>query len=452
MYKDMTVGNPLKSILAFFAPMMFSTLFQQLYNITDSVIVGRFISKNALAAVGSTGTTNWLITSFIIGFVSGSSVLISRQFGCKSVKGVKSCIVNGIYVVAAVGLTITVLTAIFMKNILHLLQIPSEIFGLTYIYFLTIVLGYPISVALNYIDSVMRALGDSKSSMTRGIISTFINIAMDLIFVIVFDLGVFGVAIATVLAQMISFCLALIMFLRNYPEFRLKKEDFRISKQIIGQTLTIGLPMGLQSSITAIGCTLMQSAVNSLGTDYVAAYSTASKIQTIVSTPIMTLGAALTPFVAQNHGAMKPDRIIKGARMVFLITLIYGIIASVCEITLGRYIALMYLKSSEVTTLSLVDYYCKICGSFFTLLALLYFIRSYIQALGQSMFTAIGGVIELLTRLVIALLLIQRFGYTIICLSEPISWILTVSFLFASYFIFVRKKITKLGTTKLNNK
>lgn len=445
MYKDMTVGKPLKSIFVFFVPMLFSTLFQQLYNITDSVIVGRFISKDALAAVGSTGSTNWMITSFIIGFVTGASVLISREFGNKSTRGVKGCIVNGIFVVAVVGITITVLAAVFMKNILNLLQIPEEIFDLTYTYYITIVLGYPVSIALNFVASVMRAFGDSMTAMIRGIISTFVNIAMDLIFVIVFNLGVFGVAIATVAAQVVSLCIALAMYVHYYPEFCLKKEDFALSRRIIGKTFSIGLPMGLQSSITAIGCTIMQSAVNSLGTNYVAAYSSASKIQNLITTPISTLTSSLTPFVAQNYGAEKPKRIFKGARSIFIIALVYGIVGSVCQVFFGRYMGLMYLKSSEVATLSLLDYYCKICGPFYILLSLLFFIRSYIQSLGHSVFTAIGGVIELLTRFVIAMTLINRFGFTIICFSEPISWILTVSYLFAAYFIFVRKKVKRLG-------
>lgn len=448
MTKDMTVGNPLKSILSFFVPMMFSMLFQQLYNVTDSVIVGRFISKDALAAVGATGSTNWMIISFIIGFVTGASVLISREFGNKSIRGVKSCIVNGVFVVAVVGIIITAATALLMKPILVLLKIPSEIFDLTYTYYTTIVLGYPISIAMNFVDSVMRSFGDSKSSMIRGIISTFVNIAMDLIFVIVFRLGVFGAAVATVAAQAISLCIALAMYVRNYPDYRLKKEDFTLSRRLIGKTFSIGLPMGLQSSITAIGCTIMQSAVNSLGTNYVAAYSSASKIQNLIITPISALCTSQTPFVAQNYGAGKRERIFKGARMIFAITLIYGVVGGICQMFFGKYMGLMYLKSSEAATLNLLDYYCKICGPFFAMLTLLYFIRSYIQSLGHSVFTAIGGVIELMTRLVVALTLISRFGYTIICFSEPIAWILTTSFLFAAYFIFVRKKIKLLGAAK----
>lgn len=448
MTKDMTVGNPLKSILSFFVPMMFSMLFQQLYNVTDSVIVGRFISKDALAAVGATNSINWMIISFIIGFVTGASVLISREFGNKSKRGVKSCIINGVFVVAVVGIIITAITAGFMKPILHLLIIPSEIYSLTYTYYLTIVLGYPVSIALNFIDSVMRSFGDSKSSMKRGILSTFVNIAMDLIFVIVFKLGVFGVAIATVIAQAISLLIAFVMYLRNYPDYCLKKEDFTLSRRIIGKTFSIGLPMGLQSSVTAIGCTIMQSAVNSLGTNYVAAYSSASKIQNLIITPVNALCTTQTPFIAQNYGAGKRVRILKGARQVFAISLIYGIVGGVCQTIFGKYMGLMYLKSTETATLNLLDYYCKICGPFFALLAMLYFIRSYIQSLGHSVFTAIGGVIELMTRVVVATTLIRRFGYAIICFSEPIAWILTTSFLFAAYFIYIRKKIKLLGTAK----
>ncbi|MGN0172925.1 MAG: MATE family efflux transporter [Acutalibacteraceae bacterium] len=440
MIKDLSVGKPIKQIFSIFAPMMFTTVFQQLYSITDTMIVGKFISKDALAAVGSTGNLNWLLISFIIGFASAESVLVSVEFGKKDFKRMKICIANGIYVVFAVGIAITTVSACLCGEFLRIMKTPSDIFDDAYTYFFIVILGFPLSSGSNYVASIMRSVGNSRYPMIIGIISTFVNIFLDLLFVLAFKWGVFGVAFATFIAQIINFAMYLFSYLKFFPELHLSKEHFKIDKIAIKKTFTIGLPMGLQSSITMIGCTLIQTAVNSLGTVYVAAFTTAVKLENLLTTPIKTLASSIVPFVAQNYGAMKYDRIKKALKQCLAICIFYAVVIGAVFALLGDKISLMYINSYETETLSLIGYYAKFSGSFMILLCFLYIFRSYIQALGFSLITAIGGVVELLTRACISLFMISYFGFTIICLSNPLSWLLTDLFLIISYFVFVKRK------------
>ena len=446
MITKMTEGKPLNQILRFFWPLLFSTLFTQLYSITDSVVVGRFISKNALAAVNSTGSLNWMIISFIIGFVTGEGVLVARAFGENNERKMRSCIANGIYVSAAAAIIITAAALISIKSILVAMDVPKEIFSDTYIYIFTVMCGYPISIASNYIGMLIRSVGDGQNALIRGIISTIVNIVTDIVFVVVFHMGVFGVAIATVFAEVINFLVAAAFYAKKYKILHISKADFKFDKKIVLDTIKLGLPTGLQSSITMIGCTIIQAAINGLGTSYMAAFTTATKIENMLMTPIQTLTGSLVPFIGQNHGANRIDRIEKANKQVCLIVVIYGIIVGAVFAFFGHDIALMYLKSSEVETLSLVSYYCKISGSMLTLLCLLYFIRNVVQALGYAIFTAIGGVIELVTRLFVAFVLIRLLGYTAICLSNPLSWLFTTAFLFLMYFTVIKRHLKPLKT------
>ena len=440
MVKDLTVGKPMKQVLGIFAPMLFTTVFQQLYSITDTMIVGKFISKDALAAVGSTGNLNWLLISFIIGFSSAESVIVSTEFGKKDFNRMKISIANGIYVLAVTGALVTVLSAVFCGNMLKFLNTPDDIFDDAYTYFFIVILGFPLSVGSNYIASIMRSVGDSKIQMIIGIVSAFVNVFLDLLFVICFGWGVFGVAIATFIAQVINFITYFTVYLKCFPELHLSKNNFKIDKTAIIKTITLGLPMGLQSSITSIGCTMIQSAVNSLGTVYVAAFTTAVRLENLLSTPIVTFSSSIVPFIAQNYGALRYDRINKILKQSLIIAITFGIVVGSIYALFGDKIALMYINSYEVETLSLIGYYSSISGWLLVLLCVLNIIRSYIQALGYSLFTAIGGIVELSTRACITFFLISKFGFTIICLSNPLSWVFTDLFLILSYFIYIKRK------------
>lgn len=321
---------------------------------------------------------------------------------------------------------------------------PADILNDAYIYILIIILGYPVSVANNYVGTLIRAVGDGKNEMVRGIISTFVNVVLDLVFVLVLHMGVAGAAIATVIANIVNFVIALIYYFKKYPELHVKKQDFKWDWQIIKRTIGIGLPMGLQSSITMIGCTLIQSAVNSLGTNYVAAFTTGTKVESLLTTPVQTLTSATTPFIAQNFGAAKPKRIYTCMRQVGGICAIYGIVVGMLFAFTGKYMALMYINSYETETLSLLAFYSKFSGMCLILLCMLYFIRNTVQALGYSAFAAVGGGIELLTRALIAFFLLGPLGYTAICLSNPLSWLFTGTFLFIAFFKVIYKRLRRM--------
>lgn len=440
MVKDLTVGKPMKQVFGIFAPMLFTTIFQQLYNITDTMIVGKFISKDALAAVGSTGNLNWLLISFIIGFSSAVGVIVSTEFGKRDFKRMKISIANGIYVLAATGALVTVLSAVFCRDMLKVLNTPDDIFDDAYTYFFIVIMGFPLSVGSNYIASIMRSVGNSKIQMIIGIVSSFVNVFLDLLFVICFGWGVFGVAFATFIAQIINLIIYFTVYLKCFPELHLSKDNFKFDKKAIVKTITLGLPMGLQSCITSIGCTLIQSAVNSLGTVYMAAFTTAVKLENLITTPIMTFSSSLVPFIAQNYGAVKYERINKVLKQSLIIVIIFGVVVGSAYALFGDKIALMYINSYEAETLSLIGYYSRISGCLLTLLCVLYVIRNYIQALGYSLFTAVGGIVELSTRACITFFLISKFGFTIICLSNPLSWIFTDLFLITSYFVYIKRK------------
>lgn len=440
MVKDLTAGKPMKQVLTIFAPMLFTTLFQQLYNITDTMIVGKFVSKDALAAVGSTGNLNWLLISFIIGFSSAEGVIVSTEFGKRDFKRMKISIANGIYVISVTGTLITLVSAILCDDMLMLLKTPKDIFGDAYTYFFIVILGFPLSAGSNYIASIMRSVGSSKIQMIIGIISSFVNVILDLLFVICFRWGVFGVAFATFIAQIINFAIYFVVYLKCFPELRLSKEYFKPDNKAIIKTITMGIPMGIQSSITMLGCTLIQSAVNSLGTVYVAAFTTAVKLENLLITPITCFSSATVPFIAQNFGAMKFDRIKKVLKQIMLICIIYGIVVGSVYAAFGDKIALMYINSYETETLNLIAYYSRFSGMLMFLLCILYVIRNYIQALGYSSYTAFGGIVELLTRACISFFLISKLGFTIICLSNPLSWFFTDLFLILSYLIFIKRK------------
>ncbi len=444
MITDMTIGSPLKRVFGFFVPLLFSTVFQQLYAITDSVVVGKFISKNALAAVNSTTTLNWMIISFVIGFVTGEGVLVSRAFGEKNYKKMRNCIANGIYVAVVVGSIITFLALMFIKRILFFMDVPIEIFSDTYTYIFIIMAGYPITIATNYIGMLINAVGDGNNALIRGVISTIVNITMDLTFVIVFGMGVAGVAIATVTSTFVDFCVALTFYIKRYKLLHISKEDLKPNKFIIRKTFLIGLPNGLQSSITMLGCTLVQGSVNTLGTNYIAAYSTSLKIENMVTTPLMALANSLPPFVAQNYGACKINRIKKALKQVLIIAVAYGIIIGTLLRLFGEKIALMYLNSSETETLSFINYYFIFSGTLLFMLCVLYVIRSTITSLGYSAFNAIGGLVELGCRLFVVFALVSNLGYTAICISNPLSWIATSTMLFTAYFTYIRKKFKQM--------
>lgn len=314
MERDMTVGSPSKIIWNFTVPIFIGNIFQQFYSMVDTVIVGKFVGTKALAAVGSTGTINFLILGFLMGMTAGFTVLTSQRFGAGDMAGMRKTVGSAAILSAAVSILMTVVSMAFMKPLMILMHTPEDIFDDAYAYIMIICAGIVAQVLYNILAGILRALGNSKTPLYFLIFSALLNIVLDLVFIIVFHLGAPGAAYATVISQGVSGILCFVYIIRKVPMLRLSRSDFKPDGHLIRTQLAIGFPMALQFSITAIGTMMVQSALNVLGSIHVAAFTTANKIEQIISQMYVALGTTMATYSAQNMGAGKVMRIRKGFR------------------------------------------------------------------------------------------------------------------------------------------
>ena len=439
MIKDLTKGNPIKAILSFAIPMLFGNLFQQMYNMADSIIVGKYIGVKALAAVGGTGALNFLVLGFIIGVSSGFMIPVSQAFGAKDFERLRKYITNAARLSLVVGLIITVVTVAFTNTMLRLTNTPEDIFQGSYDYISTIFAGILGIMFYNLFSGIMRALGDSKTPLYFLIFSSFINIALDLLFVIVFKLGVFGAAFATDISQFISCILCFLFIKKKYTILKMNKGDWEFNQALSKKLLIMGLPMGLQYSITAIGSIVMQTAVNTLGSVYVAAITAGNKVSLLFMQPFDTLGTAMATYCGQNLGAGKIDRIHKGMKQGIIVMVSYSAFAILALIFGGRYIALLFVNSSEVDLLGYVEKFLFANALFYFPLGLLMILRYAIQGLGYSVFAMIAGIMEMMARCSVAFIGIVWFGVEAIYYSNPTAWIAANIFLIPAFIMVMRK-------------
>lgn len=423
MVQNMTAGKPVRLVMGLFWPVFAGSLLQQLYNLVDMLVVGQFISVNALSAVGSTGTLNSLIVGFVFGFTSGLGVLISRMFGANQLEKMRRYIANGIYLVGFIALLMTVCALVFLRPLLRLMQTPDAVMDDAYTYIFIIFAGIPATVLYNFVAGVLRALGDGKTPSLFLIVAAAINVALDLITVVVFGMGVEGVALATVFANLVSGLLCLWKMYKSFPVLRLQKKHFRFSRRMIRELFNMGTPMALMTSITMLSCTISQAATNGLGTQAMAAVTTGGKIQNILSVPMQSFGVALATYTGQNLGAQKLDRIKTGFRQILTITLLYTVVAGAAMAVFGRWLSMIYLKPTETVSLDLAARYCLVVGSTFPLLGALFVVRSTVQALGYTLAAMLGGGLELAARCFVVFVLVAPFGYTALCFAEPLAWL-----------------------------
>lgn len=435
----MTKGSPMKLILSFTIPIIFGNLFQQLYNIVDTVVVGRFVGVDALAAVGSTGAVNFLVIGFVIGCCSGFSIKIAQCFGAGDLTELRKYLINAIYLSAGITVLITAITVIFCRPLLVLMQTPDSIIDAAYDYIVVIFIGIFSIMLYNFLSAVLRALGDSKTPLFFLFISSILNIILDLVFVLLFNMGVSGVAWATVISQGISGALCLVFIINKYQILWIQKDETAFNIKRCGTLLAHGLPMAFQFSITAIGSIIMQSAVNTLGAATIAAVTTANKVQMILIQPLETLGITAATFGGQNLGANKIDRISQGTKNCIFVSMVWCVIAFVIAWFGGEYIALMFIDSSEVEIFRLVKEFLRICAFFYPFLGVLFILRNLLQGLGYGILPMMAGVIELIARAAVAFLLVNALGYLAICLSSPIAWVAADVLLIAVYIVQMKK-------------
>lgn len=409
--RDLTKGSPAKLILMFTVPLLIGNVFQQFYNMIDMIIVGQTLGKNALAAVGATGSLTFLIIGFAQGLTAGLAIITAQRYGAKDYRGLKKSFAASVVISLVVTVILTVLSLLFIRPMLQLMQTPPEILDQAQTFISIILLGIFASVSFNLLSNVIRALGDSRTPLFFLIIAVIINVVLDLIFIIYFGMGVEGAAIATVIAQVSSSVLCLVYIKKKMPLLQLRKKDFKFEKEEFAVHLNAALPMAFQSSIIAVGAIVLQAALNSLGTDVVAAQAAAGRIDQFANQPMMSFGIAMATFTAQNYGAKEYGRILQGVRQTLLMSVGFSLLAGAIVIFFGHFFVQLFVSPSETRVFELAQTYFNINGSLYWILAVLFILRYTLQGLGQSKIPTIAGMMELLMRSFAAIVLTGMWGY-----------------------------------------
>lgn len=443
--KDMTTGSSMKLILGFAVPLLMGMLFQQVYSLVDTIIVGRFLGVNALAAVGATGSINFLIIGFCLGLCNGFALPVAQRFGAKDYDGLRKYVGNSAVLSVIIGGTITVFTVVFCRNILQIMDTPADIIDLSYNYIVVIFAGIPATLLYNILSSHLRSLGDSVTPVAFLILSACLNIGLDLLFIVTFHWGVFGASFATVLSQLVSGVLCLVFIIIRFDILHLKRDDLRLDPAYVRNLLVMGLPMGFQYSITAIGSVILQSAVNSLGSIAVASMTAASKISMFVVCPFDALGSTMATYGGQNVGAGKLERLGKGLRSAVILGAIYSAVIFVVVYFFGENMIQIFLSPTEenaATVLVWAKEFLVINAAFYFPLALVNIVRFLIQGMGFSGFAVFAGVFEMVARTIVGLFLVPVFGFVAACFASPLAWIFADAFLIPAFF-FCRKRLRK---------
>lgn len=442
--KDMTTGKPGKMILNFTLPIFLGNIFQQFYNMVDTVIVGRFVGSNALAAVGSTGTITFLIIGFILGMTAGFTVLTAQKFGAGDMKAMRQTVGGAAVLSISVSIVLTVVSMLFMKPLLRFMQTPSDIFADAYSYIMIICAGIFAQMLYNLLASILRALGNSKIPLYFLILSALLNIVLDLLFIIVFHLGTAGAAYATVIAQGVSGLLCLVYIVKKVPVLHLKREDWKPKEHLLKNQLGVGFPMALQYSITAIGTMMVQTSLNLLGSMAVAAFTAASKIEMLTTQLFTAMGTTMATYCAQNIGAGKVKRIREGFKSAMLISSVYSVVVAVAIMTVGKYLTYLFLSGDVTEIMGSVDIYLKCIGGLFIPLAAVNIFRNGIQGMGYGLLPMMAGVVELVSRGIVAVIAAGNRSYVGVCLASPAAWVFAGIFLVAMYYYIMNHDMKKL--------
>ena len=440
MKKDMTVGNPWKLIIAFSIPLVIGNIFQRFYNMVDSIIVGQYVGKTALAAVGSTGSLNFMIIGFGIGICSGFGIPIAQSFGAKDMQKMKNYIANAFYLCIIITIFMTFITVLSLPTVLTWMQTPTDIYDQAYQYIVIIFMGLFATMLYNMLSSILRAIGDSKTPLYFLILSSIINIILDLLFITQFHLQAPGAAIATVIAQFISGIACLFYIRQKTDILHLTSQEKSFHKETCLKLLQMGLPMALQFSITAVGSVVIQSAVNTLGSDVVAAVTAAMKISIMLTQPLETLGLTMATYGGQNLGAYQINRIFYGLKVSLVLGAIYCALAFLIVYLTSDYLSLLFISSKETLIISEIKLYLMYNSICYYILSILFILRNLLQGLGYSFLAMFGGVAEMIARCIIAFCFVGTYGFQAICFANPLAW-LFADIVFISGWIYKYKEL-----------
>ena len=435
MVRDMTKGSPVRLLLTFAAPLLVANIFQQLYTVVDAVVLGRGVGVRALAAAGSTGSVHFLVFGFITGLTHGYSILISQKFGAGSAAGVRRAVANSAYIAVLSSAVITVLSLVFSRGLMELMQTPADIFEDALLYIRIIFIGIFATVFYNVLASILRALGDSVSPLVVILISSAVNVGLDVLFVMVFRWGVAGAAWATVLAQLLSGLMCLFV-LRRMELMRFEQGDARPDGAMLRELLRLGVPVGVMNSVTAVGGMILQGVVNGFGSTTVAAYTAGSKILSLAEQPGNIVGLSLGTYVGQNLGAGRLDRIRAGVRRAIAISLCVNAVIGAALILFGRELVALFVSGAEQAVIEASYPYLFAVGAMLWVLGLLFVYRFSLQSMGDTVVPMLSGALELLLRISIVLLLanVFRLGFLSVCIAEVSAWLGAAVLLCATYY------------------
>ena len=437
--RDLTVGSPLKLVVSFTVPLLFGFVFQQLYSFVDTALVGRYLGSEALAAVGSTGSLNFLILGFCMGICSGFSIPVAQAFGAKDEEELRRYVVHCVYLGAVISLVMGALTAIFCPQMLRATNTPEEIIGRAQSYIRPVFAAIPVMMLYNMASGIMRSLGDSKTPVYFLAMASLVNIALDLLFILVFQMGVAGAALATIISQLASGVGCVIMLVKRFPILRMQKEDLRFRPIFARRLMGMGVPMGLQFSITAIGSVIMQTAVNGLGTIAVAAISAGGKLYSFFSCIFDALATTMATFAGQNIGARKLKRVHQGLKAAGIMGSVYSVVVFAVMVLFGRQLLGLFVKQTDVEVIDLAYRYMCVNTAFFLLLLGVNIYRLTIQGMGFTRIAMLAGVMEMIARTAVAMILVPIFGFNGACASNPAAWLFADIFLIPCYLRITKK-------------
>lgn len=444
MKTDMTKGNPMKIILMFSIPVLMGNLFQQFYNMVDTIIVGQYLGSDALAAVGSTGCLMFLVLGFANGIAQGFGVMVSHAFGAKNEKLLKHYVALAIILTVIVSVILTIPTVLASKQFLIWMNTPENILDMADAYIKPIFAGIFCTMSYNVASGLLRSIGDSKTPLYFLIFSSVLNIILDVFFIVVVKAGTAGAAYATVISQGLAAILSFIVMFRKYDILRTHRDDYYMDWNGIWHMLPIGIQMALNYSITAIGTMIFQAAVNVFGSQVVAAFTAASKVNNIATQTMPTLGTAAATYCGQNLGAGKYDRIFKGMRSCFWICIGCAVLAAAINCFVGPHMIGWFITSPTAVDMDYAMRYLRIASIFMLPLAWIFAYRNGLQGLNRGLVPMLSGVMELAARVIAIEILAKPFGYTGVCYADPAAWLSTGVLLIVTYLIWelrTKKKI-----------
>ena len=446
MELDMTKGSPAKLIARFIIPIIIGNIFQQLYNMVDTIIVGRFVGVEALAAVGATGSVVFLILGFTQGLTTGFTVMTAQRFGAGDREGMKKSIGSAVILSLFVTLFMTVLSIAGMDSLLNLMNTPADIFDMSKQYILIICAGICFNVLYNLQASILRAIGNSVVPLVLLLISSVSNIVLDYVLIVYGKMGVGGAAVATIVSQGLAGVLCLIYIFKSVPSLHINKSHFKLDGQCVKNQLAVGIPMALQFSITAIGTILVQSALNLLGSLAVAAYSVACKVEQLVTQPFSAMGVTMATYSAQNRGINDLERIRKGVKTAKIISAVYAVMIYGVIYAVLPYIVPLFTSENVPEIIDYAKIYIGICGIFFIPLGMIFIFRNTLQGCGFGFVPMMGGVVELASRGILAFVAAKLMSFTGVCLANISAWFTAGVFLLIAYHVLMRKMIRDAQT------